>query len=154
PYSAKVTYRKTLFADICLSRSACAARATRSDGGERVMAGVLATVSESGLDAVLVAMQLVLESQAVSAVNAGHTFAGFEGRQRCDEPNKPECKAKREVLIPQAFPFAFTYEPFIFGPSYIFLQPSTDLPQIAGALWLFTAGRPISNAEPVGSYVN
>ena len=45
------------------------------EGGDRVMAQVLAAVPASGLDAVLVAVELVLESGAVSAEHVLNVLA-------------------------------------------------------------------------------
>jgi hypothetical protein len=56
----------------------------RRDGGERVMARVLAAVPESGLDAVLVAVELVLESQAVSAEHVLNVLARLKPSPRID----------------------------------------------------------------------
>ena len=54
----------------------------RREGGDRVMAQVLAAVPKSGLDAVLVAVELVLESGAVSAEHVLNVL----GRLTCDAP--------------------------------------------------------------------
>jgi transposase len=54
----------------------------RRDGGERVMARVLAAVPESGLDAVLVAVELVLESGAVSAEHVLNVVARLKPSAR------------------------------------------------------------------------
>ena len=56
----------------------------RRDGGERVMARVLAAVPEAGLDAVLVAVELVLESQAVSAEHVLNVLARLKPSPRID----------------------------------------------------------------------
>jgi len=54
----------------------------RREGGDRVMAQVLAAVPKSGLDAVLVAVELVLESGAVSAEHVLNVL----GRLTSDAP--------------------------------------------------------------------
>jgi len=54
----------------------------RREGGERVMARVLAAVPESGLDAVLVAVELVLESGAVSAEHVLNVLARLKSSPR------------------------------------------------------------------------
>jgi transposase len=55
------------------------------EGGDRVMAQVLAAVPESGLDAVLVAVELVLETGAVSAEHVLNVL----GRLKSDAPLTP-----------------------------------------------------------------
>jgi hypothetical protein len=55
------------------------------EGGDRVMAQVLAAVPESGLDAVLVAVELVLETGAVSAEHVLNVL----GRLKSDAPPPP-----------------------------------------------------------------
>jgi len=50
-----------------LSNSSAPAQLMRHTGGDQVMAQVLAAVPTAGLDAVLVAVELVLETSAVSA---------------------------------------------------------------------------------------
>ena len=54
----------------------------RRDGGERVMARVLSAVPQSGLDAVLVAVELVLESGAVSAEHVLNIVARLKSSPR------------------------------------------------------------------------
>jgi hypothetical protein len=54
------------------------------DGGEHVMARVLAPVPESSLDAVLMAVELVLESQAISAEHVLNVLTGLIPSPRID----------------------------------------------------------------------
>ena len=59
----------------CPSRcSSCAARCCAQTGGDRVMAQVLAVVPAAGLDAVLVAVELALESAPPGRVSVEHVL--------------------------------------------------------------------------------
>lgn len=57
----------------------------RYEGGDRVMAQVLSAVPAHGLDAVLVAVELVLESGAISACHIANVLA------RLQQNNPPQC---------------------------------------------------------------
>lgn len=54
----------------------------KRDGGDRVMAQVLGAVPKAGLEAVLVAVELVLESGAVSAEHIHNVLARLEPTPR------------------------------------------------------------------------
>jgi hypothetical protein len=69
----------------------------RRDGGERVMARVLSAVPQSGLDAVLVAVELVLESGAVSAEHVLNVVARLKSSPR-PEPVETALTLKQAPL--------------------------------------------------------
>ena len=94
---------------------------------------VLATVTSRASTRCWWSIELVLESQAVSP--------------------KPECKAKREVLSPRAFPFAFTYDPSFSAFTYL---PTTFNGSALNSrsTMALSASRPIPHAEPALSYFN
>jgi hypothetical protein len=68
----------------------------RHAGGDRVMAQVLAAVPVAGLEAVLVAVELVLESPAASAPNM--SSMSWHGSMH---PNHPQ---RRNPLVAQGSP--------------------------------------------------
>ena len=69
----------------------------RREGGERVMARVLAAVPESGLDAVLVAVELVLESGALSGEHVLNVVARLKPDPR-PEPVETALTLKQAPL--------------------------------------------------------
>jgi len=66
------------------------------EGGDRVMAQVLAQVPAAGLDAVLVAVELVLESGAVSAEHVLNVL----GRLRSETP--PSLSVETSLTLKEA----------------------------------------------------
>ncbi|MNY66091.1 hypothetical protein D3C86_2034630 [compost metagenome] len=69
----------------------------RHAGGDRVMAQVLATVPLAGLDAVLVAVELVIESGVLSAEHVENVLARLNA---APEPERVEnCLELKEVPL-------------------------------------------------------